>query len=96
MASMDDTLTALNQLEKTINQQRTLLLQAHGVLTCLYEVLLHADGEQAVSYAQAAYLAASLINKSAEALDSVRISPLIEALASPSDRVEEPRDLYVN
>jgi len=31
-------------------------------------VLLHADGEQAVPYAQAAYVAASLINKSAEEL----------------------------
>ena len=96
MASTDDTLKTLNRLEKTIHQQRTLLLQAHGVLTCLYEVLLHAHGEQAVSYAQAAYVAASLINRSAEELDSVRIWPLIEALASPSDRVEEPRDLYVN
>jgi hypothetical protein len=64
-------------------------------LTCLYEVLLHADDEQAVSYAQAAYVAASLINKSAEELDSVRIGPLIDALAPPSDRVEEPRVLYV-
>jgi hypothetical protein len=69
MASTDDTLTALNRLEKTIKAQRELQLQAHGVLTCLYEVLLHADDEQAVSYAQAAYVAASLINKSAEELD---------------------------
>ena len=76
MASTDDTLKALNRLEKTIQAQRTQLLHAHGVLYCLYEVLLHADGEQAVSYAQAAYVAASLINKSAEELDSVRIWPL--------------------
>ena len=68
MAAMNHTLTALNQLEKTIQQQRTLLLQAHGVLTCLYEVLLHADGEQAVPYAQAAYVAASLIKRDARAL----------------------------
>ena len=95
MAYTDDTLTALNRLEKTIKAQRELQLQAHGVLTCLYEVLLHADDEQAVSYAQAAYVAASLINKSAEELDSVRIGPLIDALAPPSDRVEEPRVLYV-
>jgi hypothetical protein len=61
MAATNHTLTSLNQLEKTITQQRAQLLQAHGVLTCLYEVLLHADGEQAVSYAQAAYVAASLI-----------------------------------
>jgi hypothetical protein len=49
-----------------------------------------------VPYAQAAYVAASLINKSAEELDSVRIWPLIEALASASDRVEDSRDLHVN
>ena len=96
MAETNHTLKALNQLEKTIKAQRTQLLQAHGVLTCLYEVLLHADGEQAVPYAHAAYVAASLINKSAEELDSVRIWPLIEALASASDRVAESRDLYVN
>jgi hypothetical protein len=53
-------------------------------------------GEQAVPHAQAAYAAASLINKSAEELDSVRIWPLIEALASSSDRADESRDLYVN
>ena len=82
MGSTDHTLKALNQLEKTIKAQRAQLLQAHGVLTCLYEVLLHADGEQAVPYAQAAYVAISLIDKSAEELDSVRIWPLIEALAS--------------
>ena len=94
MAETNHTLKTVNQLEKTIKAQRAQLLHAHGVLTCLYEVLLHADGEQAVSYAQAAYVAASLINKSAEELDSVRIWPLIEALASASDRVEEPRDLF--
>lgn len=96
MAETNHTLKALNQLEKTIKAQRAQLLQAHGVLTCLYEVLLHADGEQAVPYAQAADVAISLIDRSAEELDSVRIWPLIEALASSSDRVEEPRDLYVN
>ena len=96
MGNTDHTLKALNQLEKTIKAQRAQLLRAHGVLTCLYEVLLHADGKQAVPYALAADVAISLINKSAEELDSVRIWPLIEALASSSDRVEEPRDLYVN
>jgi hypothetical protein len=66
------------------------------VITCLYEVLLHADGEQAVPYALAADVAIGLISKSAEELDSVRIWPLIEALASSYDRVEEPRDLHAN
>ncbi len=95
MDNTDDTLQALNRLEKIIGEQRQLILQAHGVLTCLYEVLLHADGEEAVSYAQAAYVARGLIDRSAEELDSARISPQIDALAPPSNRVEEPRVLYV-
>ena len=83
-----DTLKALNQLEKTIQEQRQLQLQAHGVLTCLYEVLLHAECEEAVSYAQATYVARGLINRSAEELDSVRITPLLDALGS-ADKVDE-------
>jgi hypothetical protein len=85
-----DSLQALNHLEKTIEAQRQLQLQAHGVLTCLYEVLLHADCAEAVSYAQATYVARTLINKSAEELDSVRITPLLDALAS-SNKVGESR-----
>ena len=89
-----DTLKALNQLERTIEEQRQLQLQAHGVLTCLYEVLLHAECEEAVSYAQATYVARGLISKSAEELDSVRITPLHDALV-PCDKVDEPRLLCV-
>ncbi|HEY7639622.1 MAG TPA: hypothetical protein VH814_07850 [Steroidobacteraceae bacterium] len=65
-------------------------LQAHGVLTCLYEVLLYAEGDDAVEYAQAAHAAAMLINKSVEDLDSVRITPMIEELVFKSGyRVED-------
>ena len=95
MGTTDDTLKARLRLEKTIEAQRKQLLQAHGVLTCLYEVLLHAEGEEAVSYAQAAYVAASLINKSVEELDWVRLYPLFDVLAPPPNRVEEPRVLCV-
>ena len=89
-----DTLRALNLLEKTIEGQRHLLLQTHGVLTCLYEVLLHAECEEAVSYAQATYVARSLIDRSSEQVDSVRIKPLLDALEL-SNKVDEPRVLYV-
>ena len=94
MGTTDETLKALNRLEKTIEAQRNLQLQAHGVLTCLYEVLLHAECEEAVSYAQATYVARGLINKSAEELDSLRISPLLDALG-PSNRVYELRVSHV-
>ena len=89
-----DPLHALNRLEKTIEAQRQLQLQAHGVLTCLYEVLLHSECDEAVSYAQATFVAPALIDRSAEELDSVRISPLLDALASPN-KVDEPQVLYV-
>jgi hypothetical protein len=59
--------------QQRIEAQRAQLLQAHGVLKCLYEVLLHADCDDAVLYAQAAYVAANLINNTAEELDSVHL-----------------------
>jgi hypothetical protein len=95
MVDTDDTLKALNRLEKPIGGQRNLLLQAHGVLTCLYEVLLHADCDEAVSYAQATNVARDLINKGAEEVDSARITPLLDALA-PLNKVDELRVLYVS
>jgi hypothetical protein len=95
MAEMDDTLQALNRLERTINEQRDLLLQAHGVLACVQDVLLHADGKEAVSCAQATQVAADLIDKSAEELDSVRIRPLLDVLAPSSEKVDESRVFYL-
>ena len=96
MADTDDTSRARSQLAETIEAQRTQLLQAHGVLTCLYEVLLYAEGDDAVSCAQAAHVAANLISKSVEDLDVVRIGPLIDALMSkPTDKADESSVLYL-
>lgn len=61
------------QLQQRIEAQRAQLLQACGVLKCLYEVLLHAEGEDAILYAEAAHAAANLVNNTAEELDSVHI-----------------------
>ena len=41
-------------LQQRIEAQRAQLLQAHGVLRCLHEVLVHAEGDDAVFYAEAA------------------------------------------
>jgi hypothetical protein len=95
MGATDHTLKAINQLDEIIGEQRQQLMQAHGVLTCLYEVLLHADCAEAVSYAQAAYVARGLVDKGAEAVDSVRLRPLIDTLAPSDNRVDESRVLYV-
>lgn len=67
-------------LDQAIEAERAQLLQAGAVLVCLYQVLLHAEGDEAVTYAEAAYVAAKLINQSVERLDSVHLRPLIEAL----------------
>lgn len=67
------------QLQQRIEAQRAQLLQAHSVLACLYEVLLHAEGEDAVVYAEAAHVAANLINNTVEELDSVRIGSVMVA-----------------
>jgi hypothetical protein len=81
---------AVTRIERAIEAQREQLLQAYGVLTCLYEVLLYAEGDDAVNYALAAHAAARLINKSVEDLDSVWIRPMIEELVfKAGDRVED-------
>ena len=89
------TRAALTRLERAIEAQREQLLQAHGVLTCLYEVLLYAEGDDAINYAQAAHAAARLINKSVEDLDSLRIRPLIDEIVFKSGvRVEDSARNY--
>lgn len=60
-------------LQQRIEAQRAQLLQAHGVLTCLYKVLLYAEVDDAIAYAETAHVAANLINSTAEALDSVHL-----------------------
>jgi hypothetical protein len=60
-------------LQQRIEAQRVQLLQAHGVLRCLYEVLLHAECDDAVFYAEAACVAANLVDNSVEELDSVHV-----------------------
>jgi hypothetical protein len=57
--------------QQRIEAQRAQLLQAHGVLRCLYEVLLHAECDDAIFYAEAAHVAANLVNSTAEELESV-------------------------
>lgn len=107
MADTDDTSkvrpsrnpSARARLEQAIEAEREQLLQAHGVLTCLYDVLLHAEGDDAVSYAQAAHAVASLIDRSVERLDSVRLKPMLDAMenwvAEYGDAVREPRVEYL-
>jgi hypothetical protein len=84
MANTDDTSKTQSQLEQAIETERARLLQVHSVLHCLYEVLLYADSEEAVTYAEAAHLAAMLIDDVVEQLDPVRLRPMIEAIQRSS------------
>jgi hypothetical protein len=78
--SAETSRTATTLLEQAIATERRRLLHVHGALHCLYEVLLYADGEDAVLYAEAAHLASIMIDESVTQLDSTRIKPLIDAL----------------
>ena len=85
MATTDDTSTKASgkpeqMLGQLIEAQRAKMLQAHAVMTCVREVLLYAEGDDAVIYAEAANAAALLANDAAEGLDSVRLKPMLEAL----------------
>ena len=113
MANTDDTSKKQNgmaetpqrtptQLERFLDVQRRKLLQAHSVLHCLYEVLLYAEGEDSVTYAEAAHLASMLVDDVIEQLDSARLQPMIEAIkreasaGSGGDQVREPNVFYIN
>jgi hypothetical protein len=76
--------SAETSLQQAIEAERARLLQVSCVLHCLYEVLLYADGDDAVTYAEAAHLAATLIDESVERLDSVRLGPMIDAIKQNS------------
>ncbi len=85
MATTDDTSTKASgkpeqMLGQLIEAQRAKILQAHAVMTCVREVLLYAEGDDTVIYAEAANAAAVLANDAAEGLDSVRLKPMLEAL----------------
>ena len=85
MATTDDTSTKASgkpeqMLGQLIEAQRAKMLQAHAVMICVREVLLYAEGDDAVIYAEAANAAAVLANDAAEGLDSVRLKPMLEVL----------------
>ena len=85
MAEIDDTSTVSpgkpeQVLARLIEAQRAKLLQVHAVMTCLREVLLYADGDDAVTYAEAANAAVEMVNEVVEQLDSVHLRPMFETI----------------
>ena len=55
--------------DQAIYAERRKLMQVHSLLHCLSEVLLHADGEDAILYAQVAQLGAELLDDSVARLE---------------------------
>ena len=72
MATSDHT-GAHCALEQLIKEQRANLISAHAVQQCLYQVLLYADDEDAVIYAEAAHVVAAMMNDIAEKLDPLMV-----------------------
>lgn len=72
MATSDHT-GAHCALEQFIKEQRASLISAHAVQQCLYQVLLYADDEHAVMYAEAAHIVARMMEDVVNRLDSANL-----------------------
>ncbi len=79
---------AQRALEQAIAAERAKLVSAHAVQKCLYEVLLYAEGEDAVVYAQAAHVVAALMEDAVDKLDSVHLRRVMEG-TEPGGTVEQ-------
>ena len=79
---------APSALEQLINAQRAKLMSAHAVQKCLYEVLLYADGEGAVVYADAAHVVATLMEEIMEKLDPLLVHRMTQetGCAGPAEQ----------
>jgi hypothetical protein len=55
--------------DQAIEAERRKLMQVHSLLHCLSEVLLHAEGDDSILYAQVAQLGAELLDDSVARLE---------------------------
>ncbi len=69
---------AQRALEQAIAAERAKLVSANAVQKCLYEVLLYAEGEDAVVHAEAAHVVATLMEDAVDKLDSVHLRRVME------------------
>lgn len=69
---------AQSALEHEISVQRAKLVSAHAVQRCLYEVLLYAEGEDAVMHAETAQVVAKLVEDAVDKLDTVNLRRVME------------------
>ncbi len=69
---------AQSALEQLISAQRAKLMNAYAVQKCLYEVLLYADGEDAVVYAEAARVVTRFMEEAVDELDPLHLRRVME------------------
>lgn len=81
---------AQRALEQAIAAERAKLVSAHAVQKCLYEVLLYAEGEDAVVYAEAAHVVATLMEDTVDKLDTVRLRRVTEEAESGGTVEQDP------
>jgi len=81
---------AQSALEQAIAAERAKLVSAHAVQTCLYEVLLYAEGEDAVVYAETAHVVATFVENAIDRLDSVLLRGVMEGAESSRTDEQDP------
>lgn len=74
--AMEDDKAGETRLERAIEVQRAKLSGACAVQRCLCEVLLYAEGEDAVMYAEAAHVVAALMDDVIDQLDPFHLGSL--------------------
>ena len=79
---------AQRALEQAIAAERAKLVSAHAVQKCLYQVLLYAEGQDAVVHAEAAQVVATLMEDAVDKLDSVHLRRVMEE-TEPGGAVEQ-------
>ena len=80
---------AQSALEQAINAQRAKLVSAHAVQQCLYQALLYADGEDAVMYAEAANVVATILQDVLDKLDAVQLRTAISEEREGAEPTED-------
>ena len=76
-------------LHEAVQAERTELMQIHGMLRCLTDVLLYADDDDSVMHSDVACVCARLLNECVTRLDAAVMRHL-QGLAAPAGPSESP------
>ena len=79
-------------LHEVVKEQRTELMQIHGMLRCLKEVLLYADDDDSVMHSDVAFVCARLLNECITRLDAAVMRHLQGVAAADTPPSSAPAD----